>query len=473
MNAAAKAKALGDTYPKSELHVAAVDYLETSNCRIGVACSAGADSVAALLLVYHHCPKLRDRLTVLHFNHRLRGSDSCDDEGFVRLMANDLGLEYRVGSWDDRDPAKTVSEESARKARQLFFDSFIADNEGAVIVTGHQKEDILETLMLRIARSSDMRGLSAPRPVSLFANGKVIVRPLLTIKKSDMVSRMTALQIDWREDESNREPNFDRNRLRNEVIPVWQEATQFDLHDAAAVVRNYLEDADELLERYIELAAFPIKFDNPSSLPSKEHPRAAVRRWLRLWVEAHGLSKALSRSTFEEILTAVVVGMGSQWSAGSGFIVLRQGEIEYRSGPVIETVPWDRMAVNPGETVLVSEGRTLSCARVDVSKELLSDLECGKYSEKYTVLIDVDAIENRPIFARPWKAGDRYRPLNALGTRKLQDMFVDRKIPKEERIHLPVVTTNDSVILWCPGLPVNHNCRVSKKTKEILQLTYT
>ena len=116
MNGAAKAEALGAFYPKSELHAKAVDYLEQSTCHIGVACSGGADSVAALLVVYHHFPQLRDRLTVLHFNHQLRGVSSEEDASFVDALAKDLELQFQLATWTDRDLTKNVSEQTEQQS---------------------------------------------------------------------------------------------------------------------------------------------------------------------------------------------------------------------------------------------------------------------------------------------------------------------------------------------------------------------
>ncbi|MDG2170619.1 MAG: tRNA lysidine(34) synthetase TilS [Opitutales bacterium] len=473
MNGAAKAEALGALFPKSKLHAKAVDILEQSTCQIGVACSGGADSVAAALLVYHHFPQLRERLTILHFNHRLRGISSEEDASFVDSLAKDLDLDFQVATWTDRDLTKTVSEVDAREARQGFFDSFVTAHGRAIILTGHQQEDILETMLLRIARSSDLAGLAAPRPLSEFASGKVMVRPLLDLPKNELLEGLVECQITWMEDTSNLESKFDRNRLRNEIIPAWQEATQFDLSEAASNVREYLEDADNMIEHFLREATFPAATDNPAQLPKTPPPRPLVRRWLLKWLNHLGLGGMFQRSMIGNMAQTVMAGESKQWSAGSGFIRLNKGEIAYEEESALLVPPWEELNLSPGQTVALPEGRTLACSWHDSSASVLSDLKSGKYSEKCSVLIDSESINNSTLVVRPWQPGDRYKSLNAPGNRKLQDMFVDRKIPKEERIHLPVVLTNDSLIVWCPGLPVNHICRITKKTKEILQLTYT
>lgn len=473
MDAVAKAEALGTVLPKSKLHPRASDYLEHSSCRIGIACSGGADSVAALLLVYHHFPQMRDRMTVLHFNHQLRGLASEEDVSYVNALAEDLELPIECGAWSDRDSTRKVSEAEARKARHAFFDAFVTAQGNAIVVTGHQQQDILESMLLRIARASDLPGLIAPRPVSKFSNGKVMLRPLLCLNKKELLSGLAACQVEWKEDLSNQESQFDRNRLRNDIISAWQEATQFDLCDASSTVRGFLEDADEALEHFLGQASFPPVSNNPARLPKESQPRALVRRWLLRWLDHQGLGGICQRSMIEELASAFMTRENKQWSAGTGYIRLHQGEITFLE--TIESVSayWEEFQICPGQTVALPEGRTLSCDWHDASPNLLTDLKNGKYSEKFSVLIDRDSINSSSLVVRPWLPGDRYKSLNGPGNRKLQDMFVDRKISKEERNRLPVVLSNDSVILWCPGLPVNHICRITQKTKEILQLTYT
>jgi tRNA(Ile)-lysidine synthase len=327
--------------------------------------------------------------------------------------------------------------------------------------------------MLRIARASNLKGLSAPKPVTEFANGKTMVRPLLSVSKAAIETALADAGIPWREDASNSDSYFDRNRLRNEVIPAWQESTQFDLGRAAAQVRAFLEEADDAIEYLLGSSGFPSPSDNPAELPKSPGPRAVLRRWLQMWILSQELTGSISTSVVNEVLDRLVdLGKG-HWSAGDGFIRLDGGRVLFEKDSEQDAPRVERFSLIPNETLTLPSGARLSSRRTQPSDKLLEDLKCGKYSENTTVLLDCDLIEHESLIIRYWQPGDRYRPLNAPGHRKLQDMFGDRKIPKEERNKLPVVTTTGSLILWCPGLPVNHLVRVTEKTKEILQLTYT
>ncbi|MDA0348477.1 MAG: tRNA lysidine(34) synthetase TilS [Verrucomicrobia bacterium] len=468
-----KADALADSISKSGLHLKATEKIGSSTGSLGVACSGGSDSLAVLLLVFAHFPELRSRITVLHFNHLLRGEASEQDAAFVEEVAKGLELEFVGGLWKDRDDSISVSEERARKARHAFFDAFVFEKKGALIISGHQQDDILETLLLRIARASNLKGLSAPKPVTEFANGKTMVRPLLTLSKAAIETALSDAAIPWREDASNADSRFDRNRLRNEVIPAWQEATQFDLGRAAAQVRAFLEEADEAIEHQLGQSAFPSPSDNPAELMEVDGPRAVLRRWFQMWIASRKLDGSISTSVVNEVLDRLAdLGKG-QWSASEGFIRVNGRRISFEKDFDQDFLRVERFSLSPNETLSLPSGAKLSSQWTQSSEKLLGDLKNGKYSESTTVLLDCDRIPHESFIIRFWQPGDRYQALNAPGNRKLQDLFGDRKIPKEERNKLPVVTTNDSLILWCPGLPVNHLVRVTEKTKEILQLTYT
>lgn len=469
----AKAKVLASSIGKNALHARACEEMEASSGAVAVAVSGGSDSLAALLLVYAHFPQLCSRLSVLHFDHRLRGHESEADARFTKEVARALGLSFQSEIWKNKRPELTISEAQARSARHRFFDKFVSNNKGAVLVTGHQRDDVLETLMLRIARASNLGGLSAPRPVSRFSNGKTMVRPLLSISKAELEGHMLGAGIDWRTDASNDASEFDRNKLRNHVIPKWQKSTQYDLGHAAAQVRHYLEEADEAVDYLLDRSEFPQHGDNPAKLPASLSVNAVLRRWLQLWISSQTDGKSLSPAISNEIIKSLRSNEKNRWSFGTGFVewnppTISYVETEHSISEIIFNTP-----LRVGGRFTLPSGPVLEAQNVVATPELLKALRSGEYSEDSTVFLDIDSLESDSIVVRNWREGDCYHALNAPGSRKLQDMFVDRKIPREERKNLPVVTTEDSLILWTPGLPVNHQFRVTEKTKEILQLTYT
>ncbi len=473
MNWPGYAQALAEKIYRDRLHPRVIDYLnETPSGAMGLSCSGGIDSLSALLLIYGHFPSRRDDMSVLHFNHLLRGEDSRGDEQFVADAAAQLGLPFLHDSWDDRDVNAPENEADARKVRHAFFDRFLRGKGGGMIVLGHQQNDILETLMLRLARSSNVAGLAAPRPVHTFSDQKTYLRPLLGITRSELEGYFRELGIPWREDLSNRERKFDRNRLRNEIIPNWQAATQYDLVRAAVRVRQYLEEADEVIDRFLAASLFPAPDNNPARLPRKLEPRGVLRRWLYQWLHRRGLLESASPARVDEMLHAALSEASSEWPMGGGFVRLEQGCILFEENPREFAANWPPVSLVAGGAIYFPDRTRMRANCQKFTRDLLRNLSDKKYSERRTVFLDRNALKKDALLVRPWRAGDRYRPLNAPGSRKLQDLFVDRKIPREERKRLPVVTTTDSLVLWAPGLPVSHDHRITPNTKIILQLTY-
>ncbi len=316
---------LAARFPRERLHPAVLAWAENSSPRAvwAVGLSGGADSLALLLLLWAHWPKRRRRLRVLHFNHRLRGRDSEADEKFCAAVSAALGVEFVAGRWSEA--RRSASEGAARAARLRFF-----DRHAKTIWLGHQQDDIAETMLMRLARGSGTAGLAAPRPVSAPARGRVHLRPLLTVKKSEITEALRVSGIPWREDKSNAEAAYFRNRVRAEVTHRWVEAAQRDALAGAARTRELLEEDDAALEAWLAALA-PIEADGSlavSRLAGK--PRGLVRRALHRWMLAQPKAGALARQGFDALLAAVERGEPTRHSLGkSGFAVIRAGSLRF------------------------------------------------------------------------------------------------------------------------------------------------
>jgi tRNA(Ile)-lysidine synthase len=319
------AEALAVALPSSRLHSAVVTW--TAECsrraRWSVAFSGGADSLALLLLVWALWPERRKNLTALHFNHRLRGRESQGDQKFCRQVSAALGVKFISDSW--KSVRKGASEAEARAARHDFF-----AKHSRVLWLGHQQDDIAETILMRVTRGSGTGGLAAPRPVQLRPAGRVHLRPLLTVKKSEIVAALQSAKISWREDSSNLTADFFRNRVRRDILPAWTAASGRDALAGAARARELLEEDDAALEQWLaELAPM----ETPGSLVLERlrgKPRAILRRALHRWLLAQPAAGELSRQAFDNLLDALARGQSTRQSLGShGFAVIRDRTLRF------------------------------------------------------------------------------------------------------------------------------------------------
>ena len=217
-----KARKLGESLPIESLHPKVVDFLTgdagSRSDVLGIACSGGADSVCTALLLWAHFPDLRDRFRILHFDHGLRGEESKGDEVFVKGLAEGLGLGFFSDQWKLSGKNSHPSEAEARTARVDFFHKILKREEGRQIIFGHHLNDVAETFLMRLSRGSGSAGLASPRPIQEGANGFTHLRPLLTLRRSEIISALRDCRILWREDSSNLEDVYFRNRIRNGLL---------------------------------------------------------------------------------------------------------------------------------------------------------------------------------------------------------------------------------------------------------------
>ncbi len=299
--------------------------------RWALAFSGGADSLALLLVFWAEGPGRWGRdFVVLHFNHRLRGRESAADARFCQQVCLALGVTCVVGQW--REARKGASEAEAREARHAFFTREMTRRKLRLLFLAHQQDDIAETMLMRLARGSGAGGLAAPRPVQEFPDGRVHLRPMLTLKKQEIEAALHKAGAVWREDASNRRDDHFRNRVRQSVLPAWQKAAGRDAVAGAARSRELLEEDEAALEAWIDrLGALRRGVLNVKLLHGL--PRAVVRRALHRWLLAVRPDTDLSRQGFELLLAAVEKGEATRFSLGrTDFAVIRQGRLALRRG---------------------------------------------------------------------------------------------------------------------------------------------
>lgn len=298
--------------------------------RWALAFSGGADSLALLLIFWAEGPGRWGRdFVVLHFNHRLRGRAADADEKFCRGVCAALGVKFVAGTWAAARPG--ASEAEARAARHAFFAREMKRRKIRLLWFGHQQDDVAETMLMRLARGSGTGGLAAPRPVSVTADGRRHLRPMLTLKKARIVAALRQAGAHWCEDSSNAGDGYFRNRIRRTVLPAWAKAAGRDALAGAALSRERLEEDDQALEQWLDSLA-PLGRGRRLDLAKLAGmPRAVTRRALHRWLLAQRQPTDLSRQGFEVLLAAVERGRPTRFSLGSkGFAVIRQGKLAFR-----------------------------------------------------------------------------------------------------------------------------------------------
>ena len=438
-----------------------------------IACSGGADSV--FLLSYFATVWPGNDLSVLHFNHKLRGRESDEDQRFVESICAGLKISLIVDFWKREDTDRPVSEDSARAARMAFFSGHVSGQEReAAILTGHHAGDVVETMLMRISRGSGLQGLTAPREVSRGPDGLLFLRPLLTLRKDRIVDCLRRAGAEWREDASNQTDAYYRNRLRSSVIPEWENVSDRPVQDGAVTARALLEEDWEALEQTFDSAWKTMLLDGERRLDwtaMRVQPKAFQRRALNRLVEIEtGICLALT--SLEGILESLRTGeafktnvTASHWVVGDEMDGIRV---------VSESVShsWGELSLPADCTMFLPDGAALRLEWVDVNEALFNSIRSGAYSHDSVVFVKSDEKHSRSVRVRLWRPGDAYQAMGRGSSVKIKELFSDRKIPIEKRKQLPILLSSSDEILWVPGLPPNERKSLSADTRQALRLTY-
>jgi len=440
--------------------------------RLLVACSGGADSVFLLLMLVARSNALRIDLVVAHYNHRWRGQASDADAAFVESLASSLELPYVLGARPANEAAFT--ETTARALRLDFLRQTALSHKCGCVAFGHQMDDILETQLQRIARGSGTEGLAAPRPIARFSELPAHVRPLLDMKAVDIRMALNSAGACWREDSSNQDLSIARNALRSKVIPDLHEALDRDPRVGAARSRRmFEEDATALIE--LARKQLPEAFSGLEKLsraPLRDAPRAITRRALMAWLNQLGILASVGAAAMDLLLDEVYGSKKRhQVSAGAATVVIEGEALSVRLATETPLeLSGESQPLGLETSMLLPTGSVLESSVVELDAHLRELIMSGKIdpAEEAYLLVPPDAV----VSVRGWRAGDRFSPIGAPGTKKLKKWFIDRHIPQRERKQLPVVINRSDEIIWVPGFPPADRLKIRSHTKRALRLTY-
>ena len=432
---------------------------------VGVAVSGGADSVCLLHALVELAPRWALKLTVLHLNHQLRGAASLEDARFVRDMASRLGLPANLRECDVRSlRAETADnlEQAARQARRRFFMECLESGLVERVALGHTRSDQAETVLFRMLRGCGLSGLAGILPVTR----EGLVRPLLGVSRQDVESYLKQRGIEWREDASNQDLGFARNRIRHQLLPAltrdWNPALPEALARMATLAHEEEQHWDaeihRLAETYLDRRPPAVLF-RAEALRSLAPPVA--RRLLRRAVqEAKGDLKRIEFSHLETILRMAEEKEGHGRTRIPGLDVLRSFNW-IRLAPLGEYAASSRdfhQAVTvPGAVVLPVDG---SCVEFSVSA--YEEEECGLDWERLP----------RPLELRFWAPGDQYRPCGHAAAARIKELFQKHKVPLWLRRNWPVVVAGHEIV-WARRFGPAAEYAARSGTRQVLKVRET
>jgi tRNA(Ile)-lysidine synthase len=434
-----------------------------------VAVSGGPDSTALLHILHSLRETLGLRLHVAHFNHRLRGEASRGDEIFVAGLAEGLGLPLLVGSAENRPAGadRGVSPEAAlREVRYRFLEE-AADRAGADrIATGHTLDDQAETVLMRLLQGAGPGGLGGIR----LARGRVI-RPLLGCRRRELAAYLDGIGVSARDDATNRDPAYLRNRVRLHLLPLLEREFNPQVVEALCRTASVEQAVDAFLSREAHRALGTLSRGSPGKIRLATGPLSQYDRGLEWYVLRAAIGFLRGRLTgvsfaHVQALADLVrlpdtphrrVSLPGSLTAyrEGGDLVLERASDE-PSGLAVE------IAV-PGTTAVPEFGLEV-CARLEAQGGPEPEPR-GASDEAW---FDWDALEP-PLEVRGWRPGDRFQPSGMRGSKKVQDFFVDEKIPRPERKRTAFLGDRRA-IHWIIGHRTSEPSRVRPWTERVLKV---
>jgi tRNA(Ile)-lysidine synthase len=399
--------------------------------------SGGADSVCLL----HVALVLGARVSALHVNYGLR-AESDADERHCRGLCGRLHVPLTV-------ERVTLPESGNLQAQARDRRYALAERHGAGddYATGHTATDQAETVLYRLAVSPGRRALLGMEP----RRGR-LVRPLLEATGEDTRAHCRSHGLDWVEDRSNADPRFARARVREQALPVLKElnpAAERTIVETSRLLRDEAEVLDatvaETLARLGELAP---QLEELQALP----PGLARLVLRRLAESASGQAHSLSRADVDAILRLGERGGSASLDLGGGLRALAEyGTLRFTRAP-------DAPAPAPVSLLVPGSARfgawSVEAAMGDAGDAVLAAARVGG-----------------SLRVRAWQEGDRMRPAGLGGTKTLQDLFTDRKVPRALRHTLPVVTTEQGEIVWVAGVAVAETFKAAPGEAGVVSLT--
>ncbi|HEY6298971.1 MAG TPA: tRNA lysidine(34) synthetase TilS [Candidatus Binatus sp.] len=429
--------------------------------------SGGADSVSLISALIELREKLGFKISAAHLNHRIRGAESDRDEEFVRAMCARLGIELiveRAGGLD-RSTSPGNLEERARDARREFLLRVAERVQADFVALGHHRDDQAETVLMRLMRGAGAAGLAA---MAERGPGRLI-RPMLSISRAEIREYLDARAIPFVEDSSNSSRDILRNRIRADLLPMLEREYAPGLSGRLVEVASEMRTLDELVTS-IAAREFDAMRVGGGALDVSGF--GAVNRAVRAVVirlflsERLGTLRKISRTHVESVLHLILDGGPSDsidlpggWRAEREYNLLRFTDARERKAGSADF----SVAIAPdGITIVEAAGFKFEASTIAAVDASMPD-------GLSVAMFDASKIAGVGLVARSFMKGDRIHPIGMRGTRKVHDVFVDRKLARARRERFPVVTLGDT-IAWLPGLARAECALVIKATETVLRV---
>jgi len=423
------------------------------NDRILLSVSGGPDSVLLAVLFR----RAGYQTAIAHCNYRLRGAHADEDERFVRELAAGQGVPFFCISFPTREIAAESGKSIQEVARALRYEwlESIRQKEGYdLIATGHHLNDSIETMLINLARGCGIRGLHGILP-----RRGVLIRPLLFTGKKQITAWLEENKIPYREDLSNRELYYHRNKIRHLVVPVL-ESINPNFEKVAENTLRRLREAELLYESAVR------DWESRAMEPCGNGFRISWEVLLQSPAPATLLHEFLSPFGFQpgqftSLLEQKTLKPGKRWYSPTYCLLANREELLLE--PLPEQLP-DRFPIPEETQEMEVPGGSLVLQRLPHPPEALP-------VSNFEAVFDASKVEF-PLLLRKWEAGDYFHPLGMKGRRKkIQDLFTDLKLSRFEKDNTWILQIAGQ-IAWVVGHRIDENFKMREDSTSCWYLRF-
>ena len=420
--------------------------------KVLLAVSGGMDSVVMCDLF----SKAKINFVIAHCNFGLRGEESNEDEMFVKKLSIKYKMPFMVTTFQTADFAETEKisiQMAARILRYEWFEKIRKEQNCDYIATAHHQNDVLETVLLNLTKGTGIAGLHGIR----IKNGHII-RPLLFAEKETIFDYVVENQVIWREDSSNESNKYQRNLIRNEVVPLLKqinpnlENTMQHTVERIAAVEDIFEQEIEMLRKQITWADTQAVFVNYKAIQTLSQPVIKLSELLKpyhfTYQQSQDIFEAFDKESGKIFLspthtlvkdrTELVITQKSLQSFVSQVITIYDEELIIDNLKLTMGKPFERT-----EDFVVPTARKIAC-------------------------LDADKVRF-PLQIRKWKEGDWFCPLGMNKKKLISDFLIDLKVPLNLKKEVYLLTSNGSVV-WVMGMRIDDRFKVTDKTEKVVLL---
>ena len=420
--------------------------------RILLAVSGGMDSV----VMAHLFKEAGYDCIIAHCNFQLRSEDSELDEGFVRSLAHYLEIPVKVKCFDVEAEMKEHGismQMAARDLRYAWFEELLTEQSLDFVATAHNQNDAVETFFLNLSRGSGIRGLKGISP-----RRERIIRPLLFASRPRIESYQKSHKIDFREDASNLETKYQRNKIRHDVLPVMEQINP-GFMEAMEGNMERLGEVFEIYDQSVQQVRNELLKESQGKIIIQiERLRALspLRTWLYELFSPFGFTP-MQCEGIEKIMDA---GPGRQSISTTHRLFVDR----------------NRMILVPTSTksferFYLDDPEKHSSLPFPMDMEVMDRAELESIPTNPNVAcLDLDEIQF-PLIIRRWMHGDYFFPLGMDQNKKLSDFFVDEKVPVPEKERIWIMASGEKIV-WIMGYRIDNRFRISSSTSRVLRLRF-